>query len=131
MTSRKTAIKVFESDKNYAAELESYQRLKERGITSLCGFSVPQLLDFDDERLVIEMSIVKPPFILDFGKVYLDRSPDFSPEVMAEWLAAQQELWGDTWPTIRSILSQLRGLGIHHMDPKPGNILPENWNPTL
>lgn len=130
-TDRSTAIKVFSRAKNYATELESYRRLREAGITDLLGFAVPELYGSDDELLVIEMSLVKPPYVLDFGKVYLDRSPDFSADVMNDWYAAQQELWGDLWPTVRSILSRLQGLGIYHMDPKPGNIMPEHWNPEL
>jgi hypothetical protein len=126
-----SAIKVFSRAKNYATELESYRRLREAGVTDLLGFAVPELFGWDDELLVIEMSLVKPPYVLDFGKVYLDRPPDFSQDVMSDWRAAQQELWGELWPTVRSILSRLRGLGIYHMDPKPGNIMPEHWDPPL
>jgi hypothetical protein len=130
-TDRSTAIKVFSRAKNYATELESYRRLKEAGITNLVGFAVPELFGCDDELLVIEMSLVKPPFVLDFGKVYLDRPPDFSSEVMNDWHTAQKELWGEFWPTVRSVLGRLQALGIYHIDPKPGNIMPEHWDPPL
>ncbi|HUE71388.1 MAG TPA: hypothetical protein VMP01_10940 [Pirellulaceae bacterium] len=130
-TNVSSAIKVFSRAKNYATELESYRRLHDAGITDLAGFAVPELYGSDDDLLVIEMSLVKPPYVLDFGKVYLDRPPDFSADVMNDWYAAQKELWGDLWPTVRSILSRLQGLGIYHMDPKPGNIMPEHWDPEL
>lgn len=31
---------------------------------------------------------------------------------MNDWYAAQKELWGELWPTVRSILNRLEGLGI-------------------
>ncbi len=54
-----------------------YLRLRELQVESIRGHAVPQLLHFDDEFLAIEMTIVSPPFCLDFGGAYLDRPPDF------------------------------------------------------
>ena len=72
---------------------------------------------------------VKPPFILDFGKAYLDRSHDFSDEAMADWQAQIDEIWGDYWPKIRSVKNWLQSLGIVYLDTKPGNIKPpEGWD---
>jgi hypothetical protein len=34
------------------------------------------LIDYDDDRLAIEMSIVFPPFIVDFASARFDRLPD-------------------------------------------------------
>lgn len=81
--------------------------------------------------MVIEMTLVDAPYILDFGKVYLDRPPDFSPEVMADFFVNQKERWGHYWPEIYKIWNMLKSIGIFHMDPKPGNIMPENYDPTL
>ncbi len=124
-----TVLKSFELWKTYHNEVSCYLRLKDRGLKEIFGFSIPSLEGWDDELMVIEMSIVSPPYILDFGKAYLDRPHGFPPSVMAEWVAEQQERWGTTWPLIRSILGKLQSVGIYHMDPKPGNILPKDWNP--
>lgn len=35
----------------------------------------------DDVLWIVEMEIVTPPYLLDFGKVALDARPDYSPEV--------------------------------------------------
>ena len=130
-TARKTAIKVFERPEAYGKELAVYRRLKEHGFRKLGGYAVPVLTNFDDALMVIEMTIVEAPYILDFGKVYIDRAPDYSPEVMADFFAKQKELWGEYWPEIRAIWNQLKSMGIFHMDPKPGNIMPDNYNPAL
>lgn len=130
-TSRLTAIKAFHKEKNFELELDCYVRLKVAGLQSVCGFWVPQLIGHDRNLIVIEMSLVKPPYVLDFGKVHLDRQPDFSPEVLRDWREQQQELWGEHFPTVQKILRKLQSLGIFYADPKPGNIMPENWDPEL
>lgn len=76
-TDRSTAIKVFSRTKNYAIELESYRRLQEAGITDLIGFTVPELFGWDDELLVIEMSLVKPPMSWTSGKSISTGRPIF------------------------------------------------------
>jgi hypothetical protein len=119
------AIKVFFGEKQYAVELACYERLEQRGIDSIGAFDVPILLGQDDELLVIQISFVTPPFVLDFGKSYLDRPP---PAMSAEMLAyidqEQRELWEtrERYRQVQSILWQLRQIGIYYQDPKPGNI---------
>lgn len=122
-TNRNSVIKVFERNENYCVERECYQRLLVQRVFQIDGFAIPKLLDIDDELLVVEMGFVSPPFILDFGKCYLDRRPDFSAEVMADWEAEQRELWEDRWPAVQSILAQLEQIGIYYQDVKPGNIM--------
>lgn len=61
----------------YERELAAYRRLHEIGWEQLHGLNIPHLLNFDNERLVIEMTIVHPPFLLDFGKAYVDRPPPY------------------------------------------------------
>jgi hypothetical protein len=122
-TSRKSAIKVFEREANYQRERDCYRRLKSREIRRLGCFEIPRLFDGDDQLLVIEMSVVAPPFLLDFAKAYLDRPPDFSPEVMADWEEQQVEWFGDRWPEIQSALYDLDRIGIYYRDVRPGNIM--------
>jgi hypothetical protein len=108
-SNRNTGVKVVQRQHNYHLELESYQRLGAAGVRELRGFSVPELVDFDDELLVVEMTIVSPPFILDFGKVHFDRRPEFSAETLAEWRESMQELMrtiglkcGFSWPPLNA-----------------------------
>jgi hypothetical protein len=122
-TLRKTAIKVFEKRHVYENELSVYQRFQRDRVRSLAGFAIPVLLQCDHDLMVIEMSIVEKPYILDFGKVYLDTPPDFSSEVMGDFFANQKERWGKKyWPQIAKLWGLLKSHGVFHMDPKPGNI---------
>ena len=129
-TNVSTVLKSFDLWKTYDNEVSCYQRLEERGMKKILGFSIPTLEGYDDDLMVIEMSTVKPPYVLDFGKAYLDRAHGFSSSVIADWTAQQEERWGEKWPLIRSIRGKLQSVGIYHMDPKPGNILPKDWNPA-
>jgi hypothetical protein len=52
--------------------------LKERGVEKICDCAVPELIGYDDELLIIEMTVVTTPYVLDFAGAYLDWSPDFS-----------------------------------------------------
>ena len=94
---RNTVIKVFERRENYEHELECYLRLKDAKLGwKIHDFNVPALQDCSAEHLVIEMGIVEPPYILDFGKAYFKRRrPQFSPEVMRDEIVRQKEIWGD------------------------------------
>jgi hypothetical protein len=77
-TSRQSAVKIFERQSNYVRERDCYRLLKSLSVSEIEGFSIPRLIDSDDELLVVEMDIVSPPFLLDFAKAYLDGPPDFS-----------------------------------------------------
>jgi hypothetical protein len=119
-----SAVKALYAEKNYANELESYKRLKEAGIRQLNGFFVPELVDFDDELMIIEMSIVEPPYLLDFGKVYIDRPPPYhnDPQLMANAQAEWQEWFGKHWARVAGVLQRLENYGIYYVDPRPSNI---------
>src|SRR4051812_11316294 len=53
-------------------------------VTKVHRFAVPKLISWDDDLLIVEIQVVSPPFILDFGKAYLDHPPDFDEQTMAE-----------------------------------------------
>jgi hypothetical protein len=97
--------------------------LYEFGIRQLDQFRVPTLLGQDEVQQVIEMTFVTPPFLLDFGKAYIDFPPDFSTEVLADWEQERSSLFEpDQWPIVRSLISQLAAIGIYYYDAKPGNV---------
>jgi hypothetical protein len=126
-TDRGSAVKAFERQPNYRLEVECYKRLTAAGVSEINGFAVPRLISWDDDLWVIEIEIVTRPFILDFAKVYLDHPPDYSPEVLAEDEEKNREIFEDRWPQVKSLLCELRRFGIWYMDPKPGNIMFEDW----
>lgn len=130
-TSRTTAVKILRKPEVFATELECYKRLLRKNITAIHGFAVPRLIDYAVDLQAIEIDIVQPPRVLDFGKVRLDDPGDYSEETRAYELERLQELWEDHWPTVRRILSYLQGLGIYYTDPNPYNITPEDWDPHL
>lgn len=87
LDSDRHAIKAFERDRAFRAELQCYHRLRERSITRLNGFAIPTLLGFSRDFRVIEMDLVAPPSLLDFGKAYVDNPPDYvsDPIKMRQW----------------------------------------------
>jgi hypothetical protein len=120
--SDQVAVKFHDRDVAYNRELGVYLRLRDLEITHVCGHRVPLLINYDDELLAIEMTIVSPPFCLDFGGAYLDRPPDYSPEVWADWREMKSEAFEDNWPRVETILAEFKSFGIHIADVNPGNI---------
>ena len=118
----RSAIKVVERSDACIRERDVYLRLYEHSVEDVCGHAVPQLLDYDDDLLVIQMTIVTPPFVLDFGGAWLDAPPDYPPEVLAEWEAEKREQFEDRWSDVVTILHAFRRFGIYISDVNPGNI---------
>jgi hypothetical protein len=75
-TSVGTALKIHLLAESYATEVRAYIRLRERDIEAIAGFQIPFLLDFEHDLFAIEMSIVSPPYLLDFASAILDRPSD-------------------------------------------------------
>ena len=117
-----TALKAHNSVEPYLRERGVYKSLKAAGISEIIGFNVPQLIRFDDELRLIEMSIVARPFVLDFAGAWLDIPPDFSDEVWAEWEDEKRGQFGSRWPKVQEILGALETLDIHMVDVSPSNI---------
>ena len=117
-----SAVKVHEHEADYCRERDVYVRLSEHDISLIHGSRVPRLLAYDDDLLIIEMTIVKRPYVLDFGGAFLDRAPDFPEEVMAEWRAEKFEQFGKRWADVEAILRYLADYGIHVVDVNPNNI---------
>ena len=118
----KTAIKVHERERFYERERDVYLRLQERGVLKIRSCNVPQLVAFDDDLWVIEMSIVRRPFVLDFAGAYLDSPPDYPQETLEEWKKEKQEQFGAAWPEVRRVLAELESHGIYMADVSPGNV---------
>ncbi len=121
-TSRDSAVKSLNLKKLYDTELECYQRLKASAITKIRNCSVPRLLGSSDSLMVIELTIVTPPFILDFAKSYIDKRSDYPEDSRAQWESDGVELFGSDWKEVRLIMAALQRYGIYYYDAKPQNI---------
>lgn len=123
-TSRGSALKILFRDDNYFVERDCYVRLKSAGIRLVGKLNVPILVDYDDDLRAIEMTIVRPPYLLDFGKVYLDDPPPYwdDEQLMANFYEEKAPLFGKNWPRVLSAMASLRLHGIYYIDPRPQNI---------
>ena len=74
-TTSKTALKAYLHENLYQNEKRVYERLSDHSVKRLHGFAVPLFVSASDELRVLEMTIVTPPFIIDFAGAYLDKRP--------------------------------------------------------
>jgi hypothetical protein len=118
----RSALKVHKHPSGYGRERDAYLRLRDLGINTILDCHVPEMLGYDDDLWIIEMTVVTRPFVLDFGGAFLDQPPDFSDEVLSEWRAGKMEQFGKRWPMVERILRFLGSLGIYVSDVNPNNI---------
>jgi len=122
-TSRAPAVKIHERQSTFAKELAAYQRLKDHDVKCVGDHAVPKLIGWDFGSKIIEMSIVEPPYTLDFANAALDTPPDFPPEAWDKWWEQRAEEFGDDWPAAAAIYDELRRrYGIYHLDLSPRNV---------
>jgi hypothetical protein len=122
-SSEDTAVKSFYRAKNYWNERDCYLRLSDLEITELSGFVVPQLIGYSDELLIVEMGLVTPPRVLDFGKAYLDRPADYPEQALIDSMNAFRENYSsDDWERVLEVVDDLASIQIYYYDLKPGNI---------
>ncbi|WP_145083574.1 hypothetical protein [Anatilimnocola aggregata] len=93
-------------------------------------FNVPEFLGHSDQLRVIEMGVVFPPYLLDFGKAYLN-DPEWPEHVLQEWHERMEDWWGEDVRRVRLALAALRKCGIWYYDAKPGNIMLSDWDPQI
>lgn len=124
-TSRDSAVKVFHAQHGYINERDTYQRLSDFGVTTkIGGFWIPRMIAFDNELMVVEMDLMqRPPYIIDFAKVRIDRPPDFSEETCDDNEARGRELFEHRWPVVQSLMATLESFQIYYLDPQPYNIV--------
>jgi len=116
------AVKMHRYAEPFHRELSVYRVLKEKGITMIRNCHVPICIGYDASALALEMSIVTRPFVLDFAGAYIEDVPEFSDEIWEQWRCDQQERFGADWPSVETIISDLRSFGIHMQDISPSNI---------
>jgi hypothetical protein len=116
------AVKLHYEESPFLRERDCYRRLRDLRIHQVGGLNVPRLVASDDAWLVLEMTLVARPFLLDFASVRLDRDPDFTPEVMADWEDELRERFDDDYPRLERVLAELRLHGIFLTDVHPHNV---------
>lgn len=100
----RVAIKMHRWSGAYEREKKVYERLELAVVSAIRGFNVPQLLGFDDQALVLEMTVVERPFVLDFAGAYLDTRPEFPEEIWNDWEAERKEQFEGRWVEVQRIL---------------------------
>lgn len=117
------AIKFFSNDEVYYREKQAYRRLYANKVRYVGQFEVPQLIRWYDDLLAIEMTVVKPPFILDFASAYLDARPNFPDDVNADADERIHDFFGDRAPDVFALLHELgERHGVWMLDARPANI---------
>ena len=117
------AVKSFHRLAGFERERDVYLRLRDLRIRTVRSCHVPQLIAWNDELLTIEMTMVEPPFILDFADARLDEDElEFSDEVWADWNRKLDEDFEERADEVRRILAVLRSHGVILLDVHPGNI---------
>jgi hypothetical protein len=116
------AIKVLRWDEAYLREKRAYLRLASLEVARILDFNVPQLTGLQDDLRVIEMTVVKRPFVLDFAGAYLDVRPEFPADVWADWEAEKREQFEERWPRVQRVLDAFEAFGIFLLDVSPANI---------
>jgi hypothetical protein len=121
---RHAVVKVLATREKYDREIAVYRRLQAHNVTHVQQFSIPRLLNADDQIHVIEMSFVRPPFLLDFVQATLDSPQDFPDDAMSEWWAKLFDSFGEIqFPVVQSVFYHLiQRYGVYYYDLKPGNI---------
>jgi hypothetical protein len=125
-TTRDTAVKFCFDQETYARELRAYVLLTAKNIESIFGFQIPLLENFDDALLAIEMSVVTPPFLLDFAAAYTREEIErfaFTEDVIAEREAHWADIFGDRWPETSALRDEFeRRTGFVLLDLNLNNI---------
>jgi hypothetical protein len=110
----------------YNRELRAYRILAEQGTLRIAGFNCPRYVRDNDVYLSIEMTVVRPPFIVDFVSAYTDEELEwlgFDEEVIAERYAFWEERFGDRWPRVMEICGEFHRItGLTLLDLSHNNI---------
>lgn len=116
------AVKLYEQYGAFERERDVYRRLAAHGVTDILGSAVPQVVEVEPTLGVIEMSFVRPPFVLDFATAELDHRTEFPEDVMQEWWERKRRDFGVHWGQTVAIIRALEKFGIYMTDIHPGNI---------
>ncbi len=122
-TSVKTAIKCLKNATLFANELAIYTHLSQAGVTHVNEFKLPELVHSQRDLLVIEMTIVTPPYVLDFASARLKgHEVKYDEETIAEWKREKAEQFEDDWRQVQRMVWAFESLGVVLTDVHPRNV---------
>jgi hypothetical protein len=117
------AVKIHKNIESFNKELAAYQRLYDHRVQSFMGFAIPTLMTYSSKLQVLEISIVKPPCMLDFAAATVDKPNDFSDEAMEIWWADVADAFGDDFGVAADVFWAMKEEhGIFYWDLKPRNL---------
>lgn len=126
LTDRGTAVKFHGEAEFFHRESRAYRALANVHHGQIAGFACPTMVNADDTLWAIEMSVVRPPFVVDFVSAYTDEEMErlaFDEEVQAEREAFWIERFGDRWPQVQEIRAEFHKLtGLMLLDLSLNNI---------
>ena len=99
-----------------------FRSLAQIDVSEVLGFYVPQLVRFDDDLQIIEMTVVTRPFVLDFAGAFLGARPEFSEEIWSEWEAGKREQFGANWQMVQAVMNAFEHMDVYLVDISPSNI---------
>jgi hypothetical protein len=117
----KTAIKVHHRPESFQTELRAYEFLKRIRLTTLHGLTIPRLRGHDERRQLIEIDLVRPPYLLDFAGVRFE-DPQFSADTLADIHETIRLRFGNRASVAYAVYDSLRKLGMYYLDLRPGNL---------
>lgn len=86
-------------------------------------FEIPVFHACDTRLLIIEMSVVRPPYLIDFGKATVDDDQGWSGEQMSMWWDKVNDVFEHDAAIASSIFTQLRDkAGVYQWDLNPANL---------
>lgn len=94
----------------------------ERAVQKVAGFNVPTITDHENTLLVVEMTIVSAPFVLDFATAGLDEPIHLDAEGWLAWEEDLRDRFDDDYRTVRLVFYALQRYGVFLNDIHPGNI---------
>lgn len=128
-TNRKSAIKALNWSELYQCERNIYFRLEQHQIRKIVGCNVPRLMSYDDDLWVLEMTIVSPPYVLDFAGARLDHTNDYPPDIRRQWEREKRIQFGSNWQYVPRIVVAFQRMGIYLSDLNPGNVCLTGYKP--
>ncbi|TWT85765.1 hypothetical protein Pla123a_05720 [Posidoniimonas polymericola] len=77
------------------------------------------------------MEIVQAPYLIDFGKVYLDHPPSYwsDPQMRENIYAEWRERFEEHWEEVAGVMFMLQKYGIYYVDPRESNINTQGLEP--
>ena len=110
-----TAIKIHQRLRSFQVELQAYEIITKHGLFDICGLSIPRLLHYDTKMRIIEMTVVEPPYLLDFAGVTFEPI-DFSTDTQREIGLKIERQFGTNAHFAYLVQHELEKYGIYYLE---------------